>query len=153
MEQETNVFIEFDIIKRSDRTELMKELDLLVAVGKRIYIWSKTIDPERMSDFCRKYEMPVPEKEKDEHKKVWDLRRKGKTYKEIADLANVQVEKIGFYARTDPSRQWVLDDWILGYHKKDSSIYPKVDVAVDSDKRLVNRFKRAGRSANYVEKL
>lgn len=153
MENETNVFIEFEIIQRSDTTKLLKELDLLIAVGKKLYVWSKKVEPERMSDYCRRYKMPVEQKEKEEHQRVWALRKENKTYKEIAEKAKVPIEKIGFYARTDPAREWVLDDWILGYHQKDSAIYPKVDIAVDSDKKLVEKFKRAGRSANYIEKL
>lgn len=45
----SNVFIDFDIILDSNIDALKKELDLLIAAGKYIFVWHKTISIEEMA--------------------------------------------------------------------------------------------------------
>lgn len=149
-----NVFIDFQIIKNSQPISLSKELDVLIASGKSIYIWSKTVSPKEMKQYCSKIIIPTPEEEKKLHQKVFILRHKDhKTYKEISDALNIPIGKVSYYTKTDPLKEWILDDWIVSYEIKDSQIYPKVDFLVDNDEKLVQRFKRAGRPANLITKV
>jgi hypothetical protein len=151
---EINVFIEFDIIQKSNPTNLYKELDLLIVAGKQIHLWSKTKSPAEMEKYCLTKEIFPEEYDKNIHRKAWDMRRKeSKTYQDIADTLKTTVKLVSFYIKTDPDLNWRLADWIVGYHKKDSSVYDKIDYLVDNDLKLVQKFKRFKRSANYVEKI
>ncbi len=152
--EEYNVFIDFEIIKRSDPNSLYKELDLLIIAGKRIHLWSKTVTPREIEKYCTNLIITPEEYKKDLHVKAIELRNKNKkTYKEIADELKIDVKMVGFYVKNDPNKSWRLSDWIVGYHTKDSSIYEKVDYLVDNDQKLVDRFKRAGRKATFIEKV
>lgn len=153
-DENINVFIEFEVIKRSDPNSLYQELDLLIAAGKRIYLWSKNETPEVMEAYARKLEIPIPKKDLEEHKVCWELKNKERlAYQEIADKMGITLKKVSYYVRNNPDRKWTLDDWIMDYYQKDSSVYPRVDILVDNDPKVVERFKRAGRDANLVEKV
>lgn len=91
--------------------------------------------------------------DKELHQKVKNLRQANKTYKEIAEITNISVTKIGFYLSTPISKVWTLDDWIKGYFLKDSSIYQKADYIIDNDRSFVDRFKKRGIEGNYIERL
>lgn len=149
-----NVFIEFQIIKDSDPSSLSRELDILIARGKKIHIWSKTTSVKDMQTFCKSIVLPTPPSEAELHKNIFVLRHKHKkTYKEIADRLGIPVERVGYFTQADPLRTWKLDDWVISYQVKDSSIYDKVDYLVDNDERFVERFKRAGRPATFIRKI
>lgn len=149
-----NVFIEFQIIKNSPIDSLSKELDILIAAGKRIHLWSKTVSPEDMEKYCKSVKVPVPKEEKELHEKIWKLRHVDrKTFSEISSILKVPISKISYFSRTSPKEGWTLADWIVSYERKDSSIYPKVDFVVDTDPKLVERFRRAGRIANLLTKV
>lgn len=151
---DTNVFIDFQIIKESDLNSLSQELDVLIAGGKKIHIWSKTITPRTMKRYCETKVVPTPKEEKDLHKKIYELRHKDrKTFEEISKLVDIPITKVSYYAKANPNREWVLNDWIEGYLEKDPSFYNKVDYLVDPDERLVNKFKRAGRKANCITRI
>lgn len=153
-EENTNIFIEFQVVINSDPSSLYRELDLLIAAGKRIFLWSKTVTPEMMERHAKKLKIPIPKEDLKEHKECWELKNKERlTYQEIADKLKIPLKKVSYYTRNDPDRDWNLDDWIVDYYQKDSSVYPRVDILVDNDERLVNRFKRAGREANLVERV
>jgi len=149
-----NVFIDFEIIEKSNLDSLYKELDLLIIAGKRIHLWSKTKTPQYMEKHCTDIVITPTEYNKEIHIKARELRRKNKkTYQEIADLLKTTTKMVGFYVKNDPEKPWKLSDWIVGYYVKDSSIYEKVDYLVDCDQKLVDRFKRAGRNATFIEKV
>lgn len=149
-----NVFIEFGIIEKSNPTSLYKELDLLILAQKYIHLWSKTKSPAEMKEYCSKIVVQPEDYSKEKHEQAYRMRhRENKTYKEISDLLETPISLVSFYVRANPKRPWLLSDWIVGYHPKDSSIYEKIDVLVDNDQRLVDKFKRAGRKANFVEKV
>lgn len=149
-----NVFIEFQIVKNSNPISLTKELDILIARGKKIYVWSKTVPVEEMEKYCSSIIIPTPEDEKLIHWKVYILRYKHKkTYKEISDLLNIPISKVSYYAQANPNREWKLNDWIAGYHVKDNTLYDKVDYLVDCDESIVNRFKKAGRPATLIKEV
>jgi len=150
---ELNVFIDFDIIKKSNLDSLYKELDLLIITGKKIYLWSKTVSPSKMKEYCDSITVSPADYSKEIHTKAIGLRIKHKTYKEIADELNIPVRMVGFYTKNDPEKKWKLSDWIIDYHTKDSSVYEKIDYLVDCDKKLVERFQRAGRKATLIEKV
>lgn len=152
--EEYNIFIDFEIIRQSNQSSLYKELDLLIIAGKRIHVWSSKVSPEELEKYCSNLVITPDEYNKDTHIQVRELRLKEKkTYKEIADTLKIDVKLIGFYVKTDPEKSWKLSDWIVDYHTKDSSIYEKVDYLVDCDIKLVERFKRAGRKATFIEKV
>ncbi len=44
-----NVFIDYDIILQSDLDTLKDELELIIATGKYIFVWHKTISVEQMA--------------------------------------------------------------------------------------------------------
>ena len=73
-DENTNVFIEFQVIKNSNLNSLYQELDLLIAAGKRIYLWSKDITPLEMSIFAKQLDIPIPEEELTLHKSAWELK-------------------------------------------------------------------------------
>ena len=151
---ESNVFIEFQVVKDSDPVLLSKELDLLIVSGKQIHVWSKTVSVKEMKRYCISQAIDSSEEEIKLHAQAFVLRHQHKkTYKEIADILKVPIERIGYYTKVDPLRKWTLNDWIVSYQIKDSTIYGKVDFLVDNDEKLVDRFKRAGRSANYIKKV
>lgn len=149
-----NIFIEFQIIRESDTESLTKELDMMIAAGKRIHIWSKTVPPVEMAKYCYSVKINPPAKEKELHEKIWHLRHKErKTFADIATLLDIPTKRISYFVKVPPTRGWRLSDWIVSYEKKDSSIYPKVDFLVDNDEKLVARFKRVGRKANLISKV
>lgn len=151
---ELNVFIEFQIIKDSQPDLLSKEFDILIASGKRIHVWSKTEPEEIMKKFCSGIVIETPESERELHKKIFILRHKErKTFAEISNLLNVPIDKVSYFSKADPLREWTLDNWIWSYERKDPMFYSKVDYLVDSDEKLVQRFKRAGRKANLIKKV
>lgn len=150
---EGNVFIEFEIIKNSDLQELKTELDKLIGAGHKIYTWSKKITPLEMRRYCVINGINRNKNELNEHKKVLELREKRKTYKEIAEELNLKEDKVSYYINTQMFDKWVIDDWIVDYYKKDSSVYSKVDFVVDSDPKLVERFEKSGIKGNVLTKL
>lgn len=151
---ELNVFIDFEIIEKSNISSLYKELDLLIRAGKKIHLWSKTKSPQLMEKYCNITTVTPLDYNKEIHIQARELRRKNKkTYQEIAAALKIPIKMVGFYAKNDPEKPWKLADWIIGYHAKDSAIYEKVDYLVDCDKRLVDRFIRAGRKATFIEKV
>jgi hypothetical protein len=154
MSEGTNVFIDFSIIQKSNPSSLYKELDLLIRIGKTIHLWSKTVPIKQMKEYCKKLQVTPEDYDATMHAKVFINRHKDKkTYQSIADELGIKLDVVSFYVNCDPTKPWVLDDWIIGYHFKDSAIYEKVDILIDNDKILVDRFKRANRSAHYVEKV
>jgi len=48
-----NIMIEFEILQTVSIEDLKKEWDMLIPAGKRIYLWSKTIQPEAMCHWCK----------------------------------------------------------------------------------------------------
>ena len=59
-----NVFIEFQIIKESIIDSLVEELDVLIAAGKQVHLWSKTVSPAAMQKYCESILVERPEEEK-----------------------------------------------------------------------------------------
>ena len=45
--------IEFQILKETDIKELKVEWDMLIHAGKKLYLWSKTVQPETMCQWCK----------------------------------------------------------------------------------------------------
>jgi hypothetical protein len=114
---EYNVFIDFEIIKKSNPNSLYKELDLLIIAGKKIHVWSKNYSPEKMKEYCENLMISPTDYNKELHYKTVELRTKHKkTYKEIADELKIDVKMIGFYVKNDPNKNWRLSDWIVEYH-------------------------------------
>jgi len=152
--QELNVFIDFEIIEKSDPTSLYKELDLIILAGNKIHICSKTKSIQEMKKYCNNLKISPLNYNKKIHEQARFLRKKDKkTYQEIASTLKISTNMVGFYVKNDPNESWVLSDWIIGYHIKDSTIYDKIDYLVDCDKRLVDKFLRAGRKATFIEKV
>lgn len=148
-----NIFIEFDIVKNSNPDNLYKEFDVLIAAGKRIFVWSKTIEPQIQRLHCYKIIITLPEKEISIHKKAYDMRYDGKTYQEISDETKIPLNQLSWYMSSPPDKQWTLDDWIADYYKKDSSVYAKVDAVIDNNLRMVDRFKSKGIEGNFLESI
>ena len=46
-----------------------------------------------------------------------------------------------------------LNDYIWDYKLKDAFLYSSVDFIIDNDKKLVDRFIRNGKMANYIERI
>jgi len=46
-----------------------------------------------------------------------------------------------------------LNDYIWDYKLKDAFLYSSVDFIIDNDKKLVDRFIRKGKMANYIERI
>ena len=148
-----NVFIEFEIIRNSNLQNLITELDILIAAKKCIYLWSKDFTPSYMKQFCKSTIIPVPQDEHILHKKIRQLKAKGKTYKEISEETGISVKSMSYYLKFTPDDKNLLSGWIIDYYKKDSAIYAKVDILVDNDSKIVNRFIRAGKEAHLVERI
>lgn len=107
-----------------------------------------------MKEYCKTLKIAPEDYDATIHAKVFVLRHKDKrSYQSIADELGIKLDLVSFYVNSDPTKPWVLDDWIVDYHFKDSSIYEKIDILIDNDQNLVQRFKRANRSANYVENV
>lgn len=152
--EECNVFLDFQIIKDSNTLSLTKELDVLIASGKKIYVWSKVYTPNAMKNYCSKIVVPTPKDEFELHKQVFLLKNKErKTYEQISQHLKIPINKVSYFSKNDPLKQWTLNDWILGYYTKDSSTYQKADIIVDTDQKIVDRFIRAGKTANLVKKI
>ena len=148
-----NVFIEFKIVKDSNPTALYKELDILLATGKRIFVWSKTVPPIIMRQHCISTLVDIPEEEIERHKKAYGMRYAGATYQDISETTDIPIRQLGWYLSNSPDRQWVLDDWIADYYVKDSAVYQKVDAIVDCEDRIVEKFKRRGIPVNVLTPL
>jgi hypothetical protein len=152
--EDINVFISFDIIKNSNPQNLYKELDLLILAKKKIHLWSKAISPEDMAKYCKGFTITPEDYNAEQHQIAWNLRNKEKlSYQDISKKLDINLGLVGFYVRTKPGISWKISDWIEGYHPKDSSVYEKIDYLVDNDKKLVEKFIKAGRKANYIERL
>lgn len=149
----TNVFIDFEIIQKSNLKTLVKELDILIAAGKKIYLWSKTVLPESMKRLCQNTIISLDPTEKETHKKVYQMRIANKTYQEISQVTGIPIKNLSFYVKFDPDKPWLLSDWIMDYYQKDSSVYPKVDLVIDNRIELVEKFKKRGVPGNWIEKL
>lgn len=152
-EDSTNVFIDFSIVVNSDVKRLSQEFDILIAAQKKIYIWSVNVPIEDMMFFCQNTEVPTDKEEKEKAKKCWKLRKDGKTYKSISEETEVPLERVGFYVNRDPDKSWVLDDWVVDYFVKDSSVYAKVDMVIDPEQRFVDKFKRANIEGNVIQRI
>ncbi len=49
-----NVMIEFNLVKsNSSKDRLTKELDMIISIGKHIYLWSKTVSPRNMCQWAK----------------------------------------------------------------------------------------------------
>lgn len=46
-----------------------------------------------------------------------------------------------------------LNDYIWDYKLKDSFLYSSIDFIIDNDKKLVDRFIKNGKMANYIERI
>lgn len=148
-----NVFIEFEIIRDSNPNILYKELDILLATRKRIFVWSKDVPPMIMRAHCKNTKIDIPKEEKQKHKIAYDMRYEGATYQEISEATNIPEKQLGWYIATNPARTWTLDDWIAEYYIKDSSVYQKVDAIIDTNEKMVERFRRKGIPGNVLGPL
>lgn len=146
-----NVFVDFSIIEKSNIQNLVKELDILIACKKYIYVWSKTTPIIMMHKYCASIIVKIDENELNLHKKVRKLKALGKTYKDIIEETGADKTKIHYYIKVDPNIPLTLDNWIVDYYQKDSSIYDKVDIVIDPDKSFVNRFINRGKEGNVIE--
>lgn len=152
--KEVNVFIDFEIIKNSPIEELRQDLDTIIQFRNKIYVWSKIHTPMEMRKYCLKTKVPIPKEEIDLHKECFRLRNiECLSYDEIREKTGVSYRRIGFFAGTDPNKQWNLDDWIADYFKKDTSMYSKVDFIIDPSEKMVKRFEKIGIPGNVIEKL
>lgn len=147
----TNVFLDFDIIRKTNLEILLKEMDMLIVAGKKIFVWSKDFDPYTMQQLCRSTRIPKNEKEVELHKECIRLNNLGMIYRDIAKKLEVPVKRVSYFLRRDPERIWTLDDWIVEYLQKDSSVYQKVDIVVDPEQRVVDRFTKAGVEAHLFK--
>lgn len=147
-----NIFLDYEIVLKSSPISLKNELDILVQLKNEIFVWSKTIHPLIMRKYCLSKTFENKE-EKEKHKQILELRSHNKPYKEISDIVNIPIDKIGFYISTDINKIWSLDDWIKDYLVKDSSIYQKVDFIIDPDLKLVERFKSKGIDGNCINAI
>jgi len=148
-----NVFIEFQIIKLSNLDNLIKELDILIAGNKKIFLWSNSVSVEQMQKYCLSIIIKKTEEELDKHKKCLELRLKSKLYKEIAAEIGISTSEVSYYLNSDPERMWTLDDWISDYFPKDSSIYDKIDILIDNNQKIVDRFKNRGIESHFIQKV
>lgn len=153
MIENKNVFIEFQILKNSKLSNLITELDVLIANKKLVFIWSKTELPQIMKLYCNSIEVPIPITEVNTHKEVRKLKAQGKTYKEIVEKTGVPIKEMAYFLKYNPSQKYFLSDWIIDYYKKDSSIYGKVDIIIDNDHKIIDRFLRANKEAYLIEKV
>jgi hypothetical protein len=146
-----NIVIDFSIIQNSNPESLVNELELLIARKNNIYVWSNKYTPEEMRFFCLKIAVNLNEEEK--HKKIIELRKQKKSFQDISEETGVPIEQISFYLTTRPDKIWTLDDWVLEYLVKDSSVYQKADFVIDPDIRFVERFKARGLDGNVIISL
>lgn len=152
MTVDKNIYIDFSIIQKSDPKKLREELEVLIQLRNKIYIWSKVVSPLQMRMFC----LGIKYKDitnKVIHNRIIELRKEKKTYNEIAQETGVPMKQLSFYLTTSPDKEWTLDDWIMDYHPKDSTMYAKADVVVDPDPKFVERFQFKGIEANCIEKI
>ena len=148
-----NVFIDFDIISRSQTPDVVKEFDILIAAGKSIFLWSKRESPDFMKRYCDDIIIETPKDELELHRKIYSMRQEKKTYQDITTETGVPMKQLSYYIQRNPDLKWRLSDWIKDYYRKDSSVYSKVDFVIDPDQRVVDRFKRAGCDGNVLSKL
>lgn len=151
MDTNRNIFVDFSIIKNSDPQKLKEELETLVQLKNLVYIWSKTVDPALMRLYCLSIKFDDP-KERELHRLIQKMRQEKKSYKEITEVTETPMWKIGFYLTTK-DKIWTLDDWIKGYFIKDSAIYAKADFIIDPDQKFVDRFHFSGIDGNCIEKI
>lgn len=154
MVQGVNVFIDYEIILKSPVEELRKDMDMIIHLQNKIFLWSKTYLPSEMRMHCLRTEVPLPKEEKELHQQCFRLRNiECLSYDEITERTGVNSRRIGFFASVNPLKKWTLDDWIVDYYKKDSSVYPKVDFIIDPNPRVVERFATIGIPGNVIENL
>lgn len=154
MVQGVNVFIDYEIILNSPVEELKKDMDTIIALQNKIFVWSKNHLPAEMRMHCLRTEVVLPEDEREKHVECFRLRNiECLSYDEITEKTGVNARMIGFFAAVNPEKKWTLDDWVVDYLKKDSSIYPKVDFIIDPNPRMVERFEKIGIPGNVVDKL
>ena len=153
MASNKNIFVDFEIIINSDQEKLKTELDILIVLKNKVYVWSKEYLPQQMKEYCSKKVIPISKEEFETHLKIRGMRVQKKSFKEISEATKVPVWKISFYLKNDPDKPWTLDDWIVDYYKKDSSVYSKVDFLIDPNPKLVQRFERIGIPGTIIEKL
>jgi hypothetical protein len=150
----SNIFIDFQVILDSQKKELKTELDTIIQLQNRIYLWSKKFFPEQMRLHCLKTEMNLDDKEIEIHKECYKLRNVDLlSYQEISDKLGISPKRIGFFSKVSPNKKWTLDDWVIDYFNKDSSVYSKVDFVIDSDPKIVERFAKIGIKGNIINKL
>lgn len=148
-----NVFVEFKIIQDSNPIRLALEIDNLIAYGKKVYSWSKLVTPHQQALYCTTKIIPRPPEEKEKHRRIKEMRDSGASYEEISNELAVNAKEIGFFLKRPLNKEWSLADYFLDFYKKDSSIYPKVDVIIDPDPNLIERFKKIGIHGNIVERV
>lgn len=149
-----NVFVDYEIILNSPVEELRKDLDGIIQLQNKIYVWSKAHFPSEMRMHCLKTIVTLPEDERKLHEECFRLRNiECLSYDEISQKTGVKPRRIGFFAAVNPYKNWTLDDWIVDYYKKDSSVYSKVDFIIDPNPKIVERFSRIGIEGNVIEHL
>jgi hypothetical protein len=74
---DTKVFIDFQIIKDSNPISLSKELDVLIASGKTVHIWSKTVSIADMINFSVKNNLS---------EYIWDYKSKDSFFYSSVDF-------------------------------------------------------------------
>tara|TARA_Y100000310_G_C20595818_1_gene770437 strand:- start:399 stop:743 length:345 start_codon:yes stop_codon:yes gene_type:complete len=80
-----NIFIDFDIILNSKIDDLIKELDMLIGYGKRIYLWSKNYPTSHMAVWCQDNNL---------FDYVWAYREKDSMYYSCVDFIIDPDEKV-----------------------------------------------------------
>lgn len=106
-----------------------------------------------MRSFCLATKITVSEEEIQKHKRAYEMRYEGMSYQDISEETKIPIKQLGWYISTNPNRQWALDDWIADYYVKDSAVYGKVDAIIDSEERVVEKFKRRGIPGNTLDAL
>jgi hypothetical protein len=152
MSTNLNIFLDFSVIRKSVPEKLRDEFETLIQYKNQIYVWSKTISIDEMRRYCTSIKYPDLN-EVAVHKKVKELRKEKKPFKEISDTLSVPMWKLSYYLTTNENKLWTLDDWIKNYYKKDSSIYQKADFIIDPDQKFVDKFRSAGVEGNCLEKI
>jgi len=153
LQNHPNVFIDFEIILKSKKQDIVRELDVLITMEKLIYLWSKKYSPQEMISYCNKIIIDEITEEKELHKKVIEMRKERKTYTEISDELGIKPERIGYFLSVDVNKVWKLTDWIKDFYVKDSAFYDKVDILIDPDENIVNRFLKRGKYARLADKI
>jgi hypothetical protein len=129
-------------------------MDTIIQLKNKIYVWSKTHLPSEMRMHCLRTVVELPEEERKLHEECFRLRNvECLSYDEISEKTGVNKKHLAFFSAVKPTKQWTLDDWIVDYYKKDSSVYPKVDFIIDPNQKVVDRFAKIGIKGNVLENL